>query len=213
MPRAPVTARPGPRAWPGAGAPATVAGVSEANWAGNCRYRAGRLHRPSTLEQVQELVAGAPRVRVLGSRHSFTDIADSAELLTLDGPPAEVAVDHAAGPVAFGAALRYGQLAEALRAEGVIRATRARTLSGGGQPAVQLLPLGLQQGRFVSCRVAACAAGGRLRCSAQVKHQRRAALPTSQYTNLPPLVEDPAVELAKRHTKVRREGYRRRQPC
>ena len=41
------------------------------------------------------------------------------------------------------------------------------TLSAGGQPAVQLLPLGLQQGRFVSCRVAGCGAGGRLRCSAK----------------------------------------------
>ena len=58
--------------------------MSEANWAGNYRYRAGKLHRPSRLEQVQEIVVNAPRVRVLGSRHSFTDVADSSELLTLD---------------------------------------------------------------------------------------------------------------------------------
>jgi hypothetical protein len=35
------------------------------------------------------------------------------------------------------------------------------------------------------------------------------ALPTSQHTNLPPLVEGPAVQLARRHAKVRRAGYRR----
>jgi alditol oxidase len=58
-------------------------------------------------------------VRVLGSRHSFSDIADSAQLVTLEGLPANVAVDHAAGTVSLNAGLRYGDLAEALRAEGV----------------------------------------------------------------------------------------------
>jgi hypothetical protein len=45
-------------------------------------------------------------------------------------------------------------------------------------------------------------------------HDSRSTLmpPTSQHMNLPPLVEGPAVELAGRHAKVRREGYRRRRP-
>ncbi len=99
--------------------------MSEANWAGNYRYRAGRLHRPSRLEQVREIVVNAPRVRVLGSRHSFTDIADSAELVALDGLPADVVVDRGAGTVSLPAGLRYGELAEALRAEGVALANLA----------------------------------------------------------------------------------------
>jgi alditol oxidase len=99
--------------------------MSGANWAGNYTYRADRLHRPSSLEQVQAILGTASRVRVLGSRHSFTDIADSSELVTLDGLPAEVAVDHAAGRVSFSAALRYGELAEALKAEGVALANLA----------------------------------------------------------------------------------------
>jgi alditol oxidase len=93
--------------------------VSESNWAGSHTYRADVLHRPSSLEHVQEIIANAARVRVLGSRHSFTDIADSAELLTLERLPAAVAVDHAAGTASFSAGLTYGQLAEALQAEGV----------------------------------------------------------------------------------------------
>lgn len=93
--------------------------MSEANWAGNYWYRAGRLHRPSSLEQVQEIIVSAPRVRVLGSRHSFTGIADSLELLALDGLLADVVVDHAAGTVSFSAGLKYGELAQALNAEGV----------------------------------------------------------------------------------------------
>ena len=90
-----------------------------ANWAGNYRYRAGRIHRPSSLEQLRELVGGAARLRVLGSRHSFNGIADSAELVTLEDLPPDLVVDHDAGTVSFSAGLRYGQLAEALREEGL----------------------------------------------------------------------------------------------
>ena len=93
--------------------------MSGSNWAGNYRYRAEKLHRPSTLDQVQEIIVKAPRIRVIGSRHSFTDIPDSSELLALDGLPADVAIDHAAGTVSFSAGLTYGELVEVLKAEGV----------------------------------------------------------------------------------------------
>jgi xylitol oxidase len=99
--------------------------MKETNWAGNHTYQAAALHRPTTLDQVRELVAGAGRLRVLGSRHSFSDIADSAELLSLDGLPADVVVDHAAGTVSLAGGLRYGDLAEALKAEGVALANLA----------------------------------------------------------------------------------------
>jgi alditol oxidase len=89
------------------------------NWAGNYTYRAQKLHRPSTLEQVREIIANAPAVRVLGSRHSFNDIADSSELVALEGMPKDVLVDHAANTVSFNAALKYGELIAALNTEGV----------------------------------------------------------------------------------------------
>ena len=93
--------------------------MSETNWAGSYSYRAGKLHRPTTLEQVREIVTNAPRVRVLGSRHSFNDIADSAELLTLDALPANAIVDHAKRTVSVSGGVRYGELAKALNAERV----------------------------------------------------------------------------------------------
>jgi xylitol oxidase len=77
------------------------------------------------VAQVQQIVATAPRIRVLGSRHSFSDIADSAELVSLDGLPADVVVDHAAGTVSLCGALRYGELVEVLRAEDVALANLA----------------------------------------------------------------------------------------
>ena len=89
------------------------------NWAGNYAYRARVLHRPASLAEVQRIVAAAPRVRVLGSRHSFTDIADSDELVSLDALPPDIVVDRAAGTVTFAGGLRYGDLVAALAAEGM----------------------------------------------------------------------------------------------
>jgi xylitol oxidase len=95
------------------------------NWAGTYRYRAETLHRPSSLEQLQDVVAGAASVHVLGSRHSFNAIADATELISLEALhseealPAGVVVDHDAQTVSFGAGLKYGELVERLGDEGV----------------------------------------------------------------------------------------------
>jgi xylitol oxidase len=93
--------------------------MATTNWAGTHVFAAGTLHRPTSQAQLREIVAGAPRVRVLGSRHSFSDIADSAELVTLEDLPDDVVVDHEAGTVSCNAALKYGELATALAAQGV----------------------------------------------------------------------------------------------
>jgi xylitol oxidase len=104
------------------------------NWGGNVAYRAQRLHRPSTLEELREIVAGAPEIRVVGSRHSFSDIADSAQLLALDRLPADVVVDRDACTVSLAAGLTYGELALALEPERLGLANLASTphLSVGG---------------------------------------------------------------------------------
>src|SRR5580704_15769643 len=95
------------------------------NWAGSHTYRARVIHAPATREQVQEIVASAAQIRVLGSRHSFTDIADSAELVTLEHLPADVVVDRAAMTVTCGGGLRYGELALELAREGLALANLA----------------------------------------------------------------------------------------
>jgi alditol oxidase len=97
----------------------------ERNWAGNYTYRAEKLHRPTTIEQVQEIVANAASVHVLGSRHSFNDIADSAELISLENLPADVVVDHEAQTVSFGGGMKYGKLVKTLNDEGVALHTLA----------------------------------------------------------------------------------------
>lgn len=87
------------------------------NWAGTYEYRARTLHRPATLEELQETLARTPRVRVLGSRHSFSDIADSEELVELDALPGEVELGEAT--VTLPGAMRYGDLAERLKRDGL----------------------------------------------------------------------------------------------
>ena len=91
------------------------------NWAGNYDYAATELHRPESLDQLQELVATRPRLHVLGSRHSFTGVADSAELVSLEAmtDPRAVVVDPDRRTVTLDAGLRYGELTEVLHEAGL----------------------------------------------------------------------------------------------
>lgn len=88
------------------------------NWARYHEYRASILHRPSSVEELQEVVASAPKIRALGSRHSFTDLADSSELVTLEGLPPAIEIDADSETVTFSAGLRYGDLGTVLQREG-----------------------------------------------------------------------------------------------
>lgn len=97
--------------FPGVGTNSGGLGPAGANWSATYRYRAAELHVPASLEELRRIVAGAPQVRVLGSRHSFNDIADSTVLVSLSALPADVAVDTVERTVTCGAALTYGELA------------------------------------------------------------------------------------------------------
>jgi alditol oxidase len=89
------------------------------NWSGNYVYRARGLHHPSTVEELQELVSDARALRALGSRHSFTSIADSVLLVALDGLGGEIEVDAAAETVSVPASTTYAELAQALNRRGL----------------------------------------------------------------------------------------------
>ena len=47
------------------------------NWAGNITYSAARVLEPRTVEEAQELIAAADRIRPLGTRHAFNRVADT----------------------------------------------------------------------------------------------------------------------------------------
>jgi xylitol oxidase len=93
--------------------------VVGANWAGNYAYTATALHQPASLDELRRIVARAPKIHALGSRHCFNDIADSAELISLDGLDRAIEIDRDAGTVTVNAGMRYGDLAQALEREGL----------------------------------------------------------------------------------------------
>jgi xylitol oxidase len=94
--------------------------VDEHNWAGNYRYRATSIERPASLTELQDLVARSRRIRALGSRHSFTGIADTdGVLVRLDGLPQELTIDDEAHQVTVPAGMCYGELALALEERGL----------------------------------------------------------------------------------------------
>ena len=91
------------------------------NWAGNYEYRAARVHRPRTLDELREVVHRADKVKVLGTRHSFNDIADTAgDHVSLEHFDRVVSIEptrHGARVTVEGG-ITYGQLCRRLREAG-----------------------------------------------------------------------------------------------
>jgi xylitol oxidase len=89
------------------------------NWAGNLEYRARGIHEPASVDELRELVARTPRIRALGSRHSFSDVADTAhDLVSLARLPRRIAVDAERSTVTIDGAIRYGELCRPLDESG-----------------------------------------------------------------------------------------------
>ena len=89
------------------------------NWAGNVAYRAERLVRPTTVEEIAEIVTASASVRVVGSRHSFSDIADTTgTMISLADLGGEPELDATRGVVRVPGGWRYGDLAPWLQERG-----------------------------------------------------------------------------------------------
>jgi alditol oxidase len=89
------------------------------NWAGNLEYSTDRLYSANSLEQVRSYVQAQSRLKVLGSRHCFNNIADSAHnFLSLKSMDQVVALDPVARTVTVDAGMTYGQLCPYLDSKG-----------------------------------------------------------------------------------------------
>jgi xylitol oxidase len=90
------------------------------NWAGNYEYRARQVHEPVSVEALQELVWRSPRIRAIGSRHSFNAIADSdGDLVSLAKLPRVFEIEAADRTVTVDGAVRYGDVCGPLDAAGL----------------------------------------------------------------------------------------------
>lgn len=89
------------------------------NWAGNLEYSTDRLFSANALEQVQTYVKKQSKLKVLGSRHCFNNIADSTDnLLSLKSMDKVVALDLEGHTVTVEGGMTYGQLCPYLHAQG-----------------------------------------------------------------------------------------------
>lgn len=89
------------------------------NWAGNLEYSASSLAIPESATEVREIILSNPKVKALGSRHSFNAIADTDGVLVsteylnrIHGLNSELQT------VTVEPGVRYGDLARYLHAHG-----------------------------------------------------------------------------------------------
>ncbi len=89
------------------------------NWAGNLEYGTDRLYSANSLEQVRSYVKRQNKVKVLGTRHCFNNIADSTDnFLSLKSMDEVVALEPEAHTVTVDAGMTYGQLCPVLDSKG-----------------------------------------------------------------------------------------------
>ena len=111
--------------------------MSLRNWSENIRFSSAPIHAPQTVEELQEIVRASRKVRVLGARHSFNDLAaidgqadgdpethepveeSSWAYISLEKLNAPVTFDSSRGTVTCGAGITYGELCQRMHVEGV----------------------------------------------------------------------------------------------
>jgi xylitol oxidase len=94
------------------------AAAHRTNWSGNLTYSTDNLQTPASVDELQKLVKSSPKLRALGSRHSFNSIADSRyEQISL-AHLNDITLNEAAHTVTVGGGVTYSQLAPWLTGRG-----------------------------------------------------------------------------------------------
>ncbi|SDI87126.1 xylitol oxidase [Frankineae bacterium MT45] len=89
------------------------------NWARNVRFTPSDVQRPTSMAELQQLVARSDRAHALGSGHSFNRIGDTTgELISVAELPQFIAIDESSMTVTTGAGVRYGALGAHLHQRG-----------------------------------------------------------------------------------------------
>lgn len=89
------------------------------NWAGNIHFDAPRFAEPTSVDELSTLVKGASSVRAVGTRHSFTRIADSVDLMvSVAALPGGLHIDADRAVASVPGGWRYARLARELDVRG-----------------------------------------------------------------------------------------------
>ena len=96
------------------------------NWAGNVSFGAARFSQPASASELRLLVARSQRVKVLGTGHSFSEVAGTTgDLISLARLPKTITIEAAREQVKISAGVRYGELGTRLDQAGYALANLA----------------------------------------------------------------------------------------
>jgi len=89
------------------------------NWAGNINYSTRNVYYPSSIDQVQQIIKDNSKIKCLGSRHSFSRIADSDGcLLSTTNLKSILKLDRQTNSVTVEPGITYGELSVFLQQNG-----------------------------------------------------------------------------------------------
>lgn len=89
------------------------------NWAGNLAYSTQNIINVNTVKNIQELVKGSDKLKLLGSRHCFNHIADSKNLLLdISQMNKVISLDKKSHKVTVEGGIKYGELSPDLHENG-----------------------------------------------------------------------------------------------
>jgi xylitol oxidase len=89
------------------------------NWAGNLIYGAARILEPGSVDELRDVIRDAGRIRPLGTRHAFSDLADTTgTLISARTLPRRLELDGAARTVTVDGGATYGEVCGTLDAAG-----------------------------------------------------------------------------------------------
>jgi alditol oxidase len=98
---------------------AWASGARLKNWAGNVEYSTENLYAATASESVKDFVKNHAKLKVLGSRHCFNNIADSKDyFLSLKSMDDVISLDAGARTVTVAAGITYGKLCPYLDSKG-----------------------------------------------------------------------------------------------
>ncbi|QJU55290.1 D-arabinono-1,4-lactone oxidase [Herbiconiux sp. KACC 21604] len=89
------------------------------NWAGTYTYAFDAIEQPTTVDDLQQIVADAESLTVVGSRHSFSGITDGRRAVASPVDLETVSVSADRSTVDAPAGITYGSLASVLHREGL----------------------------------------------------------------------------------------------
>ena len=93
--------------------------MHKTNWAGNITFGAKEWHCPETMADIQSLVAKSKRLKTVGSRHSFSTVADTdGDALSLECFDWILSLDPGDRTVTVQGGVRYGVLGAYLHQRG-----------------------------------------------------------------------------------------------